>query len=85
LTKPRIRPTQRYIALIVKPLPGFNPSSWQDVPQTYRVIEFVGPKQFRGRADAWRFMENKAVLDEWKNEQGIMQKDPIQRWAVVID
>ena len=77
MTKPRRRPAQRYIAFLVEPEDGFSPSGWQDIPKNYRVVEFIGPKQFRGRADAWRFLENRAALEN--AEQGI------KRWAVVID
>jgi len=85
LSRLRKRPAQRFIAFFVKPLPGFSPTSWQDVPKNYRVIDYVGPKQFRGRADAWRFMKNKSVLDDAKNANGPTDKKIIERWAVVIE
>ncbi len=85
LSRLRKRPAQRFIAFFVKPLPGFSPTSWQDVPKNYRVIDYVGPKQFRGRADAWRFMENKAVLDNSQSGNGSDDKNSIEKWAVVID
>ena len=70
----------------MQPSADFNPNSWQDVPKHYRVIEYVGNKQFRGRADAWRFVENKTVLDQLTETD--CDNNPnreIKRWAVVID
>jgi hypothetical protein len=83
LTSFRKRPTQRFIAFLVHPAEDFSPRSWQDVPKYYRVVEHVGPKQFRGRADAWRFIENKTFLDEFAESDDPNRR--IDRWAVVID
>ena len=83
MTKFRKRPAQRFIAFLVQPTDDFEPNGWQDVPKNYRVIEYVGPKQFRGRADAWRFIENKTILDDFGENDRPDRK--INRWAVVID
>ena len=83
MTKFRKRPTQRFIALLVQPADDFVPHGWQDIPKNYRVIEYVGPKQFRGRADAWRFVENKTILDDFADGNRTNRK--IDRWAVVVE
>lgn len=83
MTKFRKRPTQRFIAFLVQPADDFRPHGWQDVPQNYRVIEYLGPKQFRGRADAWRFITNKTILEEFAESDRPQRM--LDRWAVVVD
>lgn len=85
MTKFRNRPAQKYIAIVVKPASDFRPTNWRDTPRNYEVLELVGPKDFRGRADAWRFVENKAELDRRKSASLNPIRDAVERWAIVVD
>lgn len=67
--------TRHYHAFIVQPAEDFRPNSWQDIPRLYRVLEYVGAKQFRGPADAWRFLHNRAALES----------GDCKRWAICIE
>jgi hypothetical protein len=75
MTKPRRKPATQYHAFIVEPMRGFRPRNWQDKPTHYRILEFLGPKRFKGRADAWKFLHNHQAI-----EQGDLSK-----WAIYID
>jgi len=68
-------PTKQYHAFIVQPSEDFRPNSWQDIPRGYRVIEYRGAKQFRGSADAWRFLHNRAAIGS----------GDCSRWAICIE
>jgi hypothetical protein len=75
MTKPRKKPGIRYHALLVQPSPEFEPTNWQDKPEHYRVLEYLGPKLFRGRADAWRFLHNHQAIETGDRRS----------WAIYID
>ena len=75
MTKPRLKPSTQFLAFLVEPEPGFQPSNWQQNPDHYRILEFVGPKYFKGRADAWKFLHN--------HDQ--MNCESIQQWAIYLD
>lgn len=66
MSKPRKKPASLYHALLVEPDEEFNPRNWQDKPRQYRVLEYLGPKRFLGRADAWRFLHNHQALEKGK-------------------
>ncbi|MDE0934822.1 MAG: hypothetical protein OSA89_02810 [Mariniblastus sp.] len=70
MTKPRRKPKTTYHAFLVKPAPGFVPSNWKQTPDYYKVLQYLGPKHFKGQADAWRFLhnhekQNHASIDVW--------------------
>jgi hypothetical protein len=73
MTKLRKPPKLDYHTLIVQPEEGFDPKDWRDKPESYSILSYEGPEQFRGRADAWRFTHNREVLESGKPE----------RWAIV--
>ena len=75
MTKLRNRPKLNFHTLIVRPGDDFHPQDWRDRPKNYQVIEYGGAEQFRGRADAWRFMFNRKQ----------MQQDRFDRWAIVCE
>ena len=75
MTKPRRKPANCYHAFLVKPSPGFKPTNWRDKPQHYRIVEYVGPKQFRGQVDAWRFLHNHDALTNGETDL----------WAIYVD
>jgi hypothetical protein len=75
MTKLRKKPATQYHALLVEPTPDFSPTNWQDKPANYRIVEYLGPKQYRGRADAWRFMHNHEALENGQ----------IETWAIYVD
>lgn len=75
MSKPRRKPTTNFLAFLVDPAPDFQPTNWQQVPKHYRILEFVGPKHFKGRADAWKFLHNHDQLNQ----------DKIQTWAIYLD
>ena len=75
MTKPRRKPKTTYHAFLVEPAPGFAPSNWQQNPDYYKVIEYLGPKFFKGQADAWKFLHNHE-----KQNQG-----SIKTWAIYLD
>jgi len=85
MTKLTKRPAQHFMAFFVRPTPEFSPTSWRDLPQNYRVIEYVGPKQFRGRADAWRFLQNRAMLEQFQDHGDSMNSPPIEKWAIIVN
>lgn len=63
-----------YHAFIVQPVGDFNPANWQGVPQSYRIVEYVGQKKHRGDADAWRFLHNRQAISDAS----------LNRWAIVV-
>ena len=75
MTKPRRKPANCYHAFLVEPMPGFRPTNWQDKPQHYRIIEYIGPKQFKGQVDAFRFLHNHNALA--KRDTGV--------WAMYVE
>lgn len=75
MTKPRRKPKTTYHAFLVEPAPGFSPSNWQQNPEYYKVLHYVGPKYFKGQADAWKFLHNHE-----KQNQG-----SIDVWAIYLD
>jgi hypothetical protein len=76
MTKPRKKPATQYHAFLVEPMPGFAPNNWQQKPDHYRILEYVGPKHFKGRADAWKFLHNHDAI-----ERG----GEITQWAIYLD
>lgn len=75
MTKPRGKPKFGFHAFLVEPKPGFRPTNWRQNPEHYRIIQYVGPKQFKGSADAWKFLHN--------HDQ--MNLDSIKQWAIYLD
>ena len=75
MTKPRRKPATGYHAFLVEPMPGFSPTNWQDKPHHYRIVEYAGPKQFKGQVDAWRFLFNHKAL----------ANDDTRLWAIYVD
>jgi hypothetical protein len=75
MTFPRRKPTTSFHAFLVEPMPGFKPTNWQDKPQHYRIVEYLGPKRFKGRADAWRFLHNHEAIDSGN----------VGTWAIYVD
>lgn len=75
MTKPRKKPATNFHAFLVEPHPGFVPKNWRENPKHYRIIEYVGPKHFKGRADAWKFLHN---------HEAIHQNEVVQ-WAIYLD
>ena len=61
-------------AFIVEPVGEFQPTNWQGIPQSYRIVEYVGQKKHRGDADAWRFLKNREAIGEGS----------LGRWAIVV-
>lgn len=75
MTKPRTKPKYKFLAFIVEPTPGFNPRNWQQTPEHYRIVEYMGPQPFKGAIDAWKFLHNhKAIALGTTN-----------RWAIYLD
>lgn len=75
MTKPRKKPSSKFHAFLVEPEPGFRPTNWQQNPQHYRILEYVGAKHFKGRADAWKFLHNHDQLN----------LESIKQWAIYLD
>jgi hypothetical protein len=75
MTKLKSRPKVHYQAFLVEPEPDFAPKNWRDKPRSFRVIEYIGAKQFLGRADAWRFLHNHKALES--NQTKV--------WAIVVE
>ena len=65
-----------YHAFIVEPVDAFTPVNWQGIPQSYRIVEYVGQKKHRGDADAWRFLHNRQALGS--------DQASLRRWAIVV-
>jgi len=75
MTKPRRKPNTRFHAFIVEPSPDFRPTNWQQTPRHYRIVSYIGPKDFRGPADAWKFLHNHEAL----------RSGDQTRWAICVD
>ncbi len=75
MSKPRKKPNSRFHAFIVEPSPDFKPNNWQQTPKHYRIVSYVGPKDFRGPADAWKFLYNHDAL----------RRGDQTRWAICLD
>ena len=75
MTKPRRKPPTQFHAFLVEPQPDFKPSNWRQTPAHYRIVEYVGPKHFKGRADAWKFLHNHEAI----------HKDNVGTWAIYLD
>jgi len=75
MTKPRRKPPTQIHAFLVEPMPGFTPTNWRQKPDHYRILDYVGPKHFKGRADAWKFLHN---------HNAIMRGD-FNQWAIYLD
>lgn len=75
MTKLRRKPNTRFHAFVVEPSPGFEPTNWQQTPEHYRIVNYVGPKDFRGAADAWKFLFNHNAL----------RSSQQTRWAICLD
>ena len=75
MTKPRSKLPTRFHAFLVEPQPDFKPSNWRQTPEHYRIIEYVGPKHFKGRADAWKFLHNHDAI----------QQENVCTWAIYLD
>lgn len=71
----RKRPSELYHAFLVKPPAGFRPANWQKKPDSYQILEYVGPKKRLGSVDAWRFMHNQKVLADGSYKNG---------WAIFV-
>ena len=56
MTAIRKRTNTDYHAFLVKPTEDFCPSNWQQKPESYQIIKYLGPKNRLGSVDAWRFM-----------------------------
>ena len=67
--------TNSFHAFLVEPLPGFVPDDWRQQPCGYKIVSYEGPKKFRGRADAWLFMQNKTAIVEGYTH----------RWAICVN
>ena len=75
LRKLNKKTNSRFHAFVVEPSPGFKPKNWRQNPQHYRIVSYVGPKEFRGSADAWKFLYNHEALE--RGDQ--------TRWAICLD
>lgn len=75
MTKPRRKPATQFHAFLVEPMPGFAPTNWRQKPDHYRILEYVGPKHFKGSADSWKFLHNHEAL----------LRGETQRWAIYLD
>ena len=78
MTKPRRlskKTNSRFHAFVVEPSPGFKPKNWRQNPRHYRIVSYVGAKEFRGAADAWKFLYNHEALE----------REDQTRWAICLD
>ena len=75
MTNFRRKPTTQFHAFIVEPTVGFKPTNWRQTPTHYRVVGYLGPKEFRGSADAWKFLHNHEAMKE----------EQIGEWALYLD
>ena len=66
---------KQFHASLVELQPGFSPDDWRDRPCGYRIVSYEGPLNYRGRADAWRFMQNQLA----------MQQGQTDRWAICVN
>lgn len=75
MTKFRRKPATRFHAFLVQPNPEFEPRNWQQTPRHYRIVQYVGVKQFLGGADSWKFVHNHAA----------MESGDVSTWAIYLD
>jgi hypothetical protein len=75
MTAIRKRTHTHYHAFLVKPADDFCPNNWQQKPDSYRIIEYLGPKSRLGSVDAWRFMHNQAAIKDGTAADG---------WAIYV-
>jgi hypothetical protein len=75
MTAIRKRKTSEYHAFLVKPMEAFCPNNWQQKPDSYQIIEYLGPKNRLGSVDAWRFLHN---------HQAIAQGKAADSWAIYV-
>lgn len=61
MTKLRRKPTG-YLTFLVEPANNFRPLNWQQSPESYRIVEYAGPRATLGEADSWKFLHNQAAL-----------------------
>lgn len=73
MTKPRTK-TRGYLTFVVEPTSDFTPTNWQEVPASYRIVEFSGAKRLLGEADSWKFLHNQAAL----------RQNSLSSWAIHI-
>ena len=66
---------KQFHAFLVEPSPGFSPNDWREQPRGYKIVSYEGPKTYRGRADAWLFMQNKFAIEDCATE----------RWAICVN
>jgi hypothetical protein len=66
---------KQFHAFLVEPMPGFSPNDWREQPHNYKIVSYEGPMNYRGRADAWLFMQNKFAIEEGATE----------RWAICVN
>jgi hypothetical protein len=71
----RTKTKSEYHAFLVKPTADFCPSNWQEKPESYQIIEYLGPRQRLGRVDAWRFMHNHDAITQGTAQDG---------WAIYV-
>jgi len=75
MTAIRKRTHNNYHAFLVKPTKDFCPSNWQQKPESYKIIEYLGPKNRLGSVDAWRFLHNHQAIAEGTAAEG---------WAIYV-
>ena len=66
---------KQFHAFLVEPLQGFTPDDWRTQPCSYKIVSYEGPLNYRGRADAWLFMQNKFAIDCGTTD----------RWAICVN
>ncbi|MFK7768309.1 MAG: hypothetical protein AB8B55_13880 [Mariniblastus sp.] len=79
MTKLRRKPSTKFHAFIVEPTPDFEPTNWRQTPTHYRIVRYLGPKEFKGSADAWKFMHNHEALHEERSGKHMNE------WALYLD
>lgn len=66
---------KQFHGFLVEPMPGFSPNDWREQPCGYKIVSYEGPMNYRGRADAWLFMQNKFAIE----------KGATDRWAIWVN
>ena len=75
MTAIRKRTDTNYHAFLVKPAEDFSPINWQQKPESYQIIEYLGPRNRLGSVDAWRFMHNHTAIEQGTTSDG---------WAIYV-
>jgi len=75
MTAIRKRKSTDYHAFLVKPAEDFCPDNWQQKPDSYQIIEYLGPRNRLGSVDAWRFMHNHTAIEQGTASDG---------WAIYV-